>query len=267
MACSTRPLPWHFAGTVRFDAALAGVSAQLHAVAVRRNYDQWLVTPELTLNDDGQQWHTVLKPAPQSFQRHYRPAEIDGPARVNGYLCLVKFAGSHVPPAVLTTYTGGAHCCTTVRIYDLETKQVGQLELGNMGGRIVVANGRPVIEARDDAFSYAFTDFADSGAPIRIYEPAGSDFRNVTRQFPALVRADARSQWTYAGERMSKLGFYAAWAADEELLGKDAYVWQTMRRLERAGELNVPRDRREPGWPASNAYIKKLRRFLANHDY
>ena len=268
VSCSARSLPWHYAGVVRFDTALAGVSAQLRAVAVRRSYDQWLAAPQLTLTADGRQWHTTLKPAPGSFRQHYRPLEIDGPAQVSGYLCLVRFADKRQPPAVLTTYSGGAHCCTTVRLYDLESKHVSQLELGNMDARIALAGGRAVMETRDDAFSYAFTDFADSGAPIRLYEPSGaSGFRNVTREFPAELHADAKWLWGLAAKRASKLGFYAAWAADEEMLGNDAYVWRTMHRLEQAGKLNVPANLQEPGWPAGRGYITKLRHFLAAHRY
>ena len=267
MACSTRSLPWRYAGAVRFSASLDGVSAQLNAVAVRHQYDQWLTEPKLTLRSQNQQWATTPKPAPGSFRNHYNPAEIEGPSRVSGYLCLVSFAHGQLPPAVLTTYSGGAHCCTTVRLYDLATKRVRQLELGNMDARIVIAGGRPLIETRDDAFSYEFTDFADSGAPIRLYEPSASGFRNVTRQFPVLLRADARWLWNLTAKRVSKLGFYAAWAADEELLGKDAYVWQTMQRLERAGKLTAPANLQQAGWPVGQAYITSLRHFLQHHGY
>ena len=267
VACSTRSLPWRYAGAVRFSTSLDGVSAQLNAVAVRHQYDQWLTQPKLTLRSQKQQWATTLKPAPGSFRNHYNPAEIEGPSRVGGYLCLVSFAHGQLPPAVLTTYSGGAHCCTTVRLYDLATKRIRQLELGNMDARIVIAGGRPLIAARDDAFSYEFTDFADSGAPIRLYEPSATGFRNVTRRFPALVRADARWLWNLAAKRASKLGFYAAWAADEEMLGKDSYVWQTMQRLERAGKLTAPASLQQAGWPDGQAYIISLRHFLQHHGY
>lgn len=267
VSCSTRSLPWRYAGAVRFSAALDGVTAQLSALAVRQQYDQWLTAPQLTVSADGQNWQTTPKPAAAAFQHHFNPLQIDGPARVGGYLCLVRFAAGHLPPTVLVTYGGGAHCCTTVRLYDLESRHVSQLELGNMGARIVIADGRPVLETRDDAFSYAFTDFADSGAPIRLYQPTADAFRDVTRQFPTMIRADARWQWGLAAKRVSKLGFYAAWAADEEMLGKDANVRTTMQRLEREGKLTIPANLREPGWPDGQAYLTKLRRFLRSHGY
>jgi hypothetical protein len=267
VACSSRSLPWKYAGAVRFSASLEGVTAQFSATAVRQQYDQWLTDPKLTLAADGQRWDTTPKPAQDSFQGHYNPVEIDGPAHVSGYLCLVRFASGHVPPAVLTTYSGGAHCCTTVRLYDIATRHVDQLQLGNMGARITLVSGQPLIETHDDAFSYAFTDFADSGAPIRLYEPSSARFENVTRKFPALVRADARSLWNLAAKRVSKLGFYAAWAADEEMLGEDSHVWKTMRDLESAGKLTVPANLREPDWPDGKGYIVKLRSFLRDHGY
>ena len=267
VACSTRSLPWRYSGAVRFSASLDGVTAELNAVAVRRQYDQWLTEPKLTLRSQDQQWATTPTPAPGSFRNHYNPAEIEGPSRVGGYLCLVNFAHGQLPPAVLTTYSGGAHCCTTVRLYDLGTKRVTQLELGNMDARIVIAGGRPLIETRDDSFSYEFTDFADSGAPIRLFQPSATGFRNVTRQFPALVRADARWLWNLAAKRVSKLGFFAAWAADEEMLGNDAHVWQTMQHLDRAGTLTTPPNLQEAGWPDGQAYITALRHFLQHHGY
>jgi hypothetical protein len=267
VACSARSLPQRYAGPVDFDASLGGVSARFHAVAVRQQYDQWLTGPELTLAAAGKKWQTTPKPATAAFRHQYSPLEMNGPARVSGYLCLVRFAPAHLPPAVLLTYGGGAHCCTTVRLYDLESRHVSQLELGNMGARIVLAGTQPVLETRDDAFSYAFTDFADSGAPIRLYQPTAGGFGDVTRQFPAMIRADARSLWQLAAKRVSKLGFYASWAADQEMLGKDAHVWQTMRGLDRAGKLTAPQNLQEPGWPQGKAYISKLRGFLRDHGY
>ena len=267
VACSTRSLPFRYAGAVRFDATLDGVTARFVAVAERKSFDQWLVHPQLTLTSRGRQWRTTPKPAPHAFQQHYRPVETPGPGHVSGFLCLVDFSGEHEPPAVLTTYSGGAHCCTTVRLYDLQSRAVRQLDLGNMGARIIIADGTPVIETRDDAFSYAFTDFADSGAPVRLFAPGRAGFRDVTREFPALIRADATSQWSLASRRTLKLGFYAAWSADEEMLGHDAHVWRTMRRLERAGRLMVPPNLREPGWPDGQAYLTKLRQFLTARGY
>ena len=191
----------------------------------------------------------------------------------SGALTVRDIEGNGEPDVILDLYTGGAHCCSVLQVYAWDpatmTYTVTGHDFGDPGARItdLAGDGHLEFESADDRFAYEFGAFAFSGLPMQIWRFSGHRFVDVTRQFPAAVTADARSQYNsfLSGAKQSAgLGFLAAWAADEDLLGQQALVSRTLAAQLRAGRL-----RSIDGhiWPGGRRFIARLQRFLRHTGY
>ena len=179
------------------------------------------------------------------------------------------------PDVVLDLYSGGAHCCWIEQIFSFDpgtmTYAMTQHDFGDPGDEIVDLrhNGRYEFLTADDSFAYEFTDFAASGLPIQILTFSDRHFSNVTRQYPRLIARDA-ARWMKAFDKMAaqhyadSVGVVAAWAADEELLGRGKLVNTFLAKQLKAGHLNGALSPLEPG---GAKFVAKLRRFLRTHGY
>jgi hypothetical protein len=157
-------------------------------------------------------------------------------------LTVLDLNGTNEPQVLLDLYSGGAHCCTSTRIYHLlgRSLRYGVLshDWGNPGYRIedLDSDGRLEFVTGDDAFSYAFTSYAASRRPPRIWKFDGRLLVDVTRKFPKVVEDDAASCWS-AFEEMSPTdatgdnvrGVAAAYVADYCLLGQCKAGWEKLR--------------------------------------
>jgi hypothetical protein len=147
------------------------------------------------------------------------------------------------PVVVLDLYTGGAHCCYISQVFSgpgANGVTTAEYEFGDPRGRLkpLGPEGTDVFVSADDRFAYAFTDYGDSGKPLQIWALEAGTFRTVTRNYPALIAADAAEQWHYfKARRKNDVGFFAAWAADEEMLRHGALVSRTLARELRASRL------------------------------
>ena len=172
------------------------------------------------------------------------------------------------PELLLDLYTGGAHCCFLTQVFDLVASppRKRELDFADAGATLIVVGGRVLFRTTDPVFAYAFTDFADSGAPIALWSYARGGLRDVTRSQPALVRKDASSWWTayraQARRRGDVRGLLAAWTADEALLGRAARARTTLDAIVRSGALG-----RGEGGVKDSAYVRQLWRFLARYGY
>ncbi|MFZ1993144.1 MAG: hypothetical protein WAU75_03475 [Solirubrobacteraceae bacterium] len=205
-------------------------------------------------------------------------ASICGPQATGG-----KASSVHVidlndigqPNVVLDLYTGGAHCCSVEQVFTFDpgttTYAMTQRNFGDPGARIedLGHDGHFQFVTADDAFAYAFTDFAASGLPLQILTFSGSRFEDVTGSYPALVRQDAAS-WLKAFKAMARghyadsVGVIAAWAADEYRLGKRAAANRFLHRQAQAGHLRSALGRSEP---QGQRFVSALTRFLARQGY
>jgi hypothetical protein len=177
--------------------------------------------------------------------------------------------GDGEPEVVLDLFTGGAHCCFVSRFYrwDGTTYVPSDRNFGDPGYKLADLDGDGVKEmvTRDWRFGYAFTAFAFSLMPVRIYDLRAGTWSLVTKRFPDRIRADARANWHYfkkAARQNEPRGAIAAWAADQYLLGHRAYAKRTLNRL--------ARHRRLPGLFApksQRAFVRDLLRFLGRHGY
>ncbi len=170
------------------------------------------------------------------------------------------------PEVVLDLFTGGAHCCAESLVYRYQPRRrryVATLRgWGNAGYRLadLDRDRRPELVSADDRFSAAFTAYAASARPIRIWRFDHGRLLDVTRRFPRAVEADAATWWReyrrLRRQRVDVRGILAARAADLALLGRAAEAW---------GELDVAVAQRRPG--VTRAYLRDLRTALERLGY
>jgi hypothetical protein len=152
------------------------------------------------------------------------------------------------PEIVASIYTGGAHCCSIARVLFWDatggTYKSKDIFFGDPGYEIkdLSADGRPEFVTHDYRFAYRFTAYVFSGLPIRILDWDHGKIVDITKQFPARIKSDAK-RWHKLyrkGIKNGKLkrdydirGFVAAWAADEYRLGHDNTVRKVLYKASR----------------------------------
>lgn len=184
------------------------------------------------------------------------------------------------PEVLLRTYTGGAHCCfvADVLVYQPATGgyAVVTRDFGDAGWQLTDLEDDLRFEfvGADARFGYRFTAFAYSGMPIQIFRFTGGAFKNVSKTYPARLRADARSwkrlikRGLKRGKRRSGAdlrGFYAAWTADMCRLGQARAARRELNMAARRKWLNT--DTANDIGKRGRAYVKDLFAFLKRTGY
>ena len=148
---------------------------------------------------------------------------------------------------LLSSFTGGAHCCDDVQIAtpsraaSVKAGRLGwtvlrpgafdgaQLGFGPRGARLPAgADGTFGVSIPDDAFGYAFDCFACSFQPLRIYGlHAGALVeRTAEPAFSTLLEADMRT--AEAGCRAHGKGVCPGYLADAARLGRWGPAWKVV---------------------------------------
>jgi len=179
--------------------------------------------------------------------------------------------GSSLDEAVVSLYTGGAHCCFQNLIVLPDGARPGRLlfhDWGDPGYRGQAHDGGFDFISADDRFAYAFTSFAGSGLPVQVWtiDPAGK-FIDVTASRLDLVRSDAKVWWrAYTSQRGKPdadiRGVLAAWCADEYRLGLQGACTTELSSALAAGYLNGPSI-----WPRNAAFVAALKKSLGKWSY
>lgn len=162
-------------------------------------------------------------------------------------LHLADLTGDDDPEVLVDTYSGGAHCCTTMRTFGRRPGETAWRRLpswawGNAGYvvRDIDRDGRDELSGRDDQFAYAFgSSYAGSAAPPKVV--GGLPLRDITRRFPSLIRADAaqllkriRSVRSPRSSAAIELGSpLAAYALEQAQLGRPGRGLAEVRRARR----------------------------------
>ncbi len=174
------------------------------------------------------------------------------------------------PDVVLDLFTEGAHCCEVEQVYSFDPGTMSYVKtehyFGNAGDTITDLghNGRLEFVGADEAFFYAFTSYAASGAPIQIWSFRGTRFVNVTRQYPSQIRHDAAFWWhLFTKHYADGEGLIAAWAADEDLLGHAGLVKGRLATEARQNHLHTD----QPGVPSGQKFVSTLQSFLRRLGY
>ena len=216
----------------------------------------------LTITESGGK---TLYNGPVSSSGCFKACSPTGPRTVRiGWLT----PGTSDEDVVLSMFTGGADCCSIVKVYTPSAA---------LGGRYILAASRNFGEdgmqldgvgkagtlafvSADPAFYCRFSACYESGLPLQILEFSGERFINVTKQYPKLIAADG-SKWLklyyknlYQKTPAQGQGAIAAWAGDEDNLG-DAATVRTVLQLQTAdGHLK-------------QSFVAQLEHFLATHHY
>jgi hypothetical protein len=173
--------------------------------------------------------------------------------------------GDGEPEVLVDLFTGGANCCLYSLFYgfraDTSTYAREVADFGTYGYRLLDRrhDGLLQLKGGDVGFRGAFGCNACGPQPIRIWTWTGQKLRDSTRDFPGLVRKDARAvRRGYLlnrgkGPEVVK-GFLAPYAADRCSLGSCAAGLRTVRGAIRRGEVN-------------ERFLPALRRLLRRFDY
>jgi hypothetical protein len=128
---------------------------------------------------------------------------------------------------MVSSYSGGAHCCTTglLYFYDQGAWKRMDVETGNSGYRLMDLDGdlRTEVVTRDERFTDAWTSHAASAAPPLVMQFDRGAMQDLTRERRAHVRADAKDLLGTLRSRSSRFdrrGLLAAYVADQYLLGR-----------------------------------------------
>jgi hypothetical protein len=178
--------------------------------------------------------------------------------------------GDGEPEVLVNYFTGGAHCCSVLEVFGLNSDVSGydprDRNFGNGGYSIedVDHDGRSEIFTTDDTFAYRFAAYVYSGRPLMILRFENVEFVDVTRKFPRLVRKDGVAYWKqYRRARKegaeAARGQIAAWAADRYLLGKRSQTLRILKRERSRGHLGKPKSARR--------FIRVLDQFLRRRGY
>jgi murein DD-endopeptidase MepM/ murein hydrolase activator NlpD len=183
-------------------------------------------------------------------------------------------------PEVMVELTwGGAHHATWSRVYRYDRAKRHYLASVHFWGdpnfklKQLNRERRPEWVSADVRFQGRFACSACSGLPLQIWAYRAGLWHDVTRAFPALIASDAARYWrSYLSARDEAVpggnvrGVLAAWAADEELLGRHHQVLAALEHARRRGDLALG-GTDDDVWGTPSAYIQRLLRFLRKAGY
>jgi hypothetical protein len=147
-------------------------------------------------------------------------------------------AGNATPEVYFASFSGGAHCCTTVIIAEEVNGAWVTVPIGEFdgdGGYLgdLDADGEAEIGTADNRFLYQFDCYACSAAPLAIYGvKAGNvvDLSGETRFLPA------HREWLKTSIEASlkpedwwkSRGFLAGWVGEKVRIGEGVQAWHDL---------------------------------------
>jgi S1-C subfamily serine protease len=163
----------------------------------------------------------------------------DGPYNSTGASIARLDASSLFPQVIATHFTGGAHCCTIMKVLTFvdgrwETVNVGEFD--SDGPQIEDLNGDGVVElvGKDQSFDYAFASYAESYAPPKVFRLTGGRLADISRtpevRRPILQMLLA-NQGLATQDGWRDNGFLAGWVAHSTLVGNGVDAWRKMLDL------------------------------------
>ncbi len=155
----------------------------------------------------------------------------------NSSILLKDLDGNNIPEVIISTNSGGAHCCTNFVIYTWQKNQFIETEksdLNSGGGEFKDLNGDGKIEflTGDNAFLYLFSSYAGSFPPSLILSFNNGEFKNVTRQYSQELKSTAWQMYQAFLESKKEgyevNGILAGYVAEKILLGEYEAGWKFM---------------------------------------
>jgi hypothetical protein len=191
------------------------------------------------------------------------------------YSVTVRDLDGGEPEVLVQLYTQGAHCCTVV----LVLRRVGTtyrpklLDFGNYGYKLVDLDrdGLPELSASDERFVYTYGAYVFSSAPPSITQYRAGRLVDVTRKFPAVIRANAKQVGKEfltrkkASRDVDLRTFVAVYVADQYLLGNPAEATRALDYALAHGLLYTGKS--SFGTPAGRNFVVVLMRDLRKWGY
>lgn len=146
---------------------------------------------------------------------------------------------SAFPQVIAAHYTGGAHCCTVMKVLSFiqgrwQVVSVGEFDSDGPQAEDLNGDGAVELVGKDDSFNYAFASYAESYAPPKILRLNGSRIMDVSNspefQRPILQMLLA-NQGLATADMWRDNGFLAGWVAHNTMVGTGAEAWRKMLSL------------------------------------
>ena len=175
---------------------------------------------------------------------------------------------------VVTSYTGGQHCCTIMGVYGLIETSGGYSELvqnwASSGFELkdLDHDGGLEISSRDIRFEDLFSSHFGSFPPPAVFEyqrpgDLAPELVDATTRFPALIKrnaAEAKRQFSHLHRGDDDAGgFVAAYVADQLLLKHGSTGLRELDKQIKRGILGSPK--------AAKRYRKRLLTLLHRYGY
>ena len=196
---------------------------------------------------------------------------------VMGTLELKDVDRDTIPEVIVSTYSGGAHCCTNFTIHGWKNTESITTETGLLdsdGGAFKDLDGDGIQEflTVDNAFLYAFDSYAGSFAPTRIYQYKAGKLVDVTRNYPKVLRAHAWQMYEALQQNQKELnsqnGVLAGYVAQKILLGEYQQGWNLMlARYDRKSEWGLEIYKGDKVVGKHPDFPTALKVFLSNTGY
>lgn len=143
---------------------------------------------------------------------------------------------SDYPAVYFSSFSGGAHCCTTVIVVQHTGDGWVIVPIGDFDGDgdyldDADGDGLAEIVTIDNRFLYQFDSYAASAAPLSIYMVRDGEVVDVSTQ-PRFL--DTHRDWlehldeAAPEDRWASRGFIAGWLATRIRLGEGAEAWQEL---------------------------------------
>jgi hypothetical protein len=153
--------------------------------------------------------------------------------------------GDGEPEVLVDVFSGGAHCCLTLRVLRWDGSGYGSSDLdwGDVDYTVqdLDGNGTQDVVGADPRFAYAFSSYADSGFPVLTYNMVGGRPVDTTKKYPRLIAHDA-AHWLAAIHHAKRgadvRGLLAAYAADQYLLGRGRLATAELAHQRRQGRIS-----------------------------
>jgi hypothetical protein len=190
-------------------------------------------------------------------------------------LTIADLDGNGEPEVIVDLFTGGAHCCSVSAIFgwNAATSTYDRLvwNWGDPGYSLKQLGPGPQTQlvTADDRFAYAFCAYACSAMPTQVFEYTPSTLVDVTKQYPALARADARqlrkgiaSAAKSKDEFFELKGLLPPLCADYYLLGQGAKCKPLLSKAKKRGWLVD-----DSIWSGGQKYVNEVLSSLRKWGY
>lgn len=157
--------------------------------------------------------------------------------RYMGSIFLEDLDKNNLPEVIISTYSGGAHCCTNFIIYSWQNDRFVEMDMGYLDGyggefKDISEDGKIEFLTADNAFLYRFSGYASSFPPSLILSFDNGEFTNVTRQHFQELKSTAWQMYqafvNAKNEGYEVNGILAGYVAQKILLGEYEEGWKFM---------------------------------------